>query len=253
MKISALFTLAFLAPSVAAFAPANGRAFVGTKLSATVAPNGAAPSNLPKDPTVAAVPKIAQRWRKSTKQLITLGPASSSKEMIEKLFLAGADVFRLNFSHGSQEQKLELLNLIREVEEKYSHPICVLGDLQGPKLRVGEFSKEFEMLETGQTFRLDLDEAKGDNKRVMLPHPEILAASEVGHTLLVDDGKVKLTVIKKADDSSWVDTRVDVPGKISNRKVRCFPRSCVLNPRSSPYTNPIVVTGSQHPRLCSGH
>lgn len=86
--------------------------------------------------TVAAVPKLSQRWRKSTKQVATLGPASSSKEMIETLFLAGADVFRLNFSHGSQEQKLELLNMIREVEDKYSHPIAALGDLQGPKLRV---------------------------------------------------------------------------------------------------------------------
>lgn len=89
-----------------------------------------------KETTVAAVPKVAQRWRKSTKQVVTLGPASSSKEMIEKLFLAGADVFRLNFSHGSQEQKKELLIMIREIEEKYSHPIAILGDLQGPKLRV---------------------------------------------------------------------------------------------------------------------
>jgi len=86
--------------------------------------------------TVAGVPKLAQRWRKSTKQLATLGPASSTKEMIEKLFLAGADVFRLNFSHGSQEQKKELLVMIRDIEEKYSHPIAILGDLQGPKLRV---------------------------------------------------------------------------------------------------------------------
>lgn len=86
--------------------------------------------------SVAATPKVAQRWRKRTKQLATLGPASSSLEMIETLFLAGADIFRLNFSHGSQEQKKELLMMIREVEEKYSHPIAVLGDLQGPKLRV---------------------------------------------------------------------------------------------------------------------
>ena len=93
----------------------------------------------PKETTVAAVPKVAQRWRKSTKQLITLGPASSSREMIEKLFLAGADLFRLNFSHGSQEQKKELLMTIREIEEKYAHPIGILGDLQGPKLRVGIF------------------------------------------------------------------------------------------------------------------
>jgi Pyruvate kinase, barrel domain len=89
-----------------------------------------------KDTTVAAVPIVAQRWRKKTKQLATLGPASSNREMIEKLFLAGADVFRLNFSHGSQEQKKELLMIIREIEEKYSHPIGILGDLQGPKLRV---------------------------------------------------------------------------------------------------------------------
>lgn len=68
--------------------------------------------------------------------MATLGPASQNKEMIEKLFLAGADVFRLNFSHGSQEQKKELLIMIREIEEKYSHPIAILGDLQGPKLRV---------------------------------------------------------------------------------------------------------------------
>jgi hypothetical protein len=99
-----------------------------------VFPTPAAP--MPKETTVAAVPKMAQRWRKSTKQLTTLGPASSNKEMIEKLFLAGADVFRLNFSHGSQEQKKELLMIIREIEEKYAHPIGILGDLQGPKLRV---------------------------------------------------------------------------------------------------------------------
>lgn len=92
--------------------------------------------------TVAAVPKVAQRWRKSTKQLVTLGPASSTKEMIETLFLAGADLFRLNFSHGSQEQKKELLLAIREIEEKYAHPIGILGDLQGPKLRV-RISKPF--------------------------------------------------------------------------------------------------------------
>jgi len=137
--------------------------------------------------------------------------------MIEKLFLAGADVFRLNFSHGSQEQKKELLVMIREVEEKYAHPIAVLGDLQGPKLRVGEFSNpNGEVLEQGQTFRLDLDEAKGDNKRVQLPHPEIIEASEIGHVLLVDDGKVKLTVVGKGD--GYLDCRVDVEGKISNRK-----------------------------------
>jgi len=137
--------------------------------------------------------------------------------MIEKLFLAGADVFRLNFSHGSQEQKKELLIMIREIEEKYSHPIAILGDLQGPKLRVGEFSDpNGVVLENGQLFRLDLDSALGDITRVQLPHPEIIAASEIGHELLVDDGKVKLVVDGKGD--GYLDCRVEVEGKISNRK-----------------------------------
>jgi pyruvate kinase len=185
-----------------------------TSLKSTATPSKEATS---ADTTVASIPKFAQRWRKSTKQLATLGPASSSFEMIETLFLAGADIFRLNFSHGSQEQKKELLTMIREVEEKYSHPIAVLGDLQGPKLRVGEFSNpQGEMLEKGQMFRLDLDEAQGDATRVQLPHPEIITASEVDHVLLVDDGKVKLTVVGKGD--GYLDCRVDVPGKISNRK-----------------------------------
>jgi pyruvate kinase len=111
--------------------------------ASTVAPttssssSSSSSSSMPQSSvSVAAVPKVAQRWRKSTKQVVTLGPASSSKEMIETLFLAGADVFRLNFSHGSQEQKKDLLLAIREIEEKYSHPIGILGDLQGPKLRV---------------------------------------------------------------------------------------------------------------------
>jgi hypothetical protein len=139
--------------------------------------------------------KLGQRWRKKTKQLATLGPASSTFEMIEKLFVNGADVFRLNFSHGEHAQKKELLDIIRQVEAKYEHPIAVLGDLQGPKLRVGQFANpDGEILQTGQAFRFDLDATLGTNQRVLLPHPEIIEASDVGHVLLVDDGKVKLQV-----------------------------------------------------------
>jgi Pyruvate kinase, barrel domain len=119
------------------FAPLKQQTTIPTALFSTVTtPNGMKTTTSTKTATVATAPMVAQRWRKSTKQVATLGPASSSKEMIEKLFLAGADVFRLNFSHGSQEQKKELLIFIREIEEKYSHPIAILGDLQGPKLRV---------------------------------------------------------------------------------------------------------------------
>mmetsp|Transcript_13363 Transcript_13363/g.29076 ORF Transcript_13363/g.29076 Transcript_13363/m.29076 type:complete len:578 (-) Transcript_13363:970-2703(-) len=218
MKIASICVLAmFKGESITAFAPTH-KARVTTNLAISLDPSiSSGAQAFGQDTTVAAIPKVSQRWRKSTKQLATLGPASSTLEMIETLFLAGADIFRLNFSHGSQEQKKELLTMIRQVEEKYSHPIAVLGDLQGPKLRVGEFSNpNGEILEKGQHFRLDLDEAQGDSTRVMLPHPEIIDASEVGHVLLVDDGKVKLVVVEKGD--SYLECRVDVPGKISNRK-----------------------------------
>lgn len=83
-----------------------------------------------------------KRWTKSTKQLATLGPVSCNEEMIEKLFLAGADVFRLNFSHGKHEEKAELIRIIRKLEDKYTHPIAILADLQGPKLRVDTFEHD---------------------------------------------------------------------------------------------------------------
>jgi len=162
--------------------------------------------------------KAAQRWRKKTKQLATLGPASSSFEMIEKLFLAGADVFRLNFSHGEHAQKKELLDIIRAVEQKYDHPIAILGDLQGPKLRVGTFANpDGELLQPGQTFRFDLDPTPGNNQRVQLPHPEIIEASKVGHVLLIDDGKVKVRVT--GTGPGYLDVTVEVPGKIKDKKV----------------------------------
>ena len=144
MKI--LMALSALATVATAFVPVTRRTFQShtTTPLASVATQdaygrtvmGTTSSTQQLPTTVATAPSVAQRWRKSTKQVATLGPASSNLEMIEKLFLAGADVFRLNFSHGSQEQKKELLLLIRAVEEKYSHPIGILGDLQGPKLRV---------------------------------------------------------------------------------------------------------------------
>ena len=77
-----------------------------------------------------------RRFQKSTKQLSTLGPASSTLEMIEKLFLSGTDIFRINFSHGEHSEKAKLVNFIRDIETKYEHPIAILADLQGPKLRV---------------------------------------------------------------------------------------------------------------------
>jgi pyruvate kinase len=179
---------------------------------------GVAQLTKPSAPPMASSNKLSARFRKKTKQLATLGPASSSFEMIEKLFLAGADIFRLNFSHGEHAQKKELLDIIRQVEAKYDHPIAILGDLQGPKLRVGTFdNSNGELLLAGQAFRFDLDNTPGNNQRVMLPHPEIIEASEVGHSLLIDDGKMRLTVV--GTGPGYLDCVVDVAGRIKDRKV----------------------------------
>ena len=100
--------------------------------------------------------KVGQRFRKSTKQIATLGPSSNTLEMIEKLFLAGADVFRLNFSHGEHSEKDKLVNIIRIIEKKYNHPIAILADLQGPKLRVGTFEKDKVILVDGRKLFISL-------------------------------------------------------------------------------------------------
>lgn len=183
-------------------------------------PNGNTATMDPQPLMGVASSKVEQRWRKKTKQLATLGPASSSLEMIERLFLAGADVFRLNFSHGEHDQKRKLVELIRQVEAKYDHPIAILGDLQGPKLRVGTFANpDGEYLEKGRRFVFDLNvDQPGDSTRVALPHPEIIEASEVGHVLLIDDGKVRVRVV--GTGPGYLECEVEVPGKIKDKKVR---------------------------------
>jgi pyruvate kinase len=156
------------------------------------------------------------RRHRCAKIIATLGPASSSPEVIEKLFLAGVDVFRLNFSHGSHEDHRERYNIIRELENKVGRPIGVLMDLQGPKLRIGTFQKESITLTDGQTFILDDNESPGDESRVFLPHPEIFKALQKGTEILLDDGKVRLCV--QNAKSNRIETQVTLGGPLSNRK-----------------------------------
>jgi pyruvate kinase len=156
------------------------------------------------------------RRSRRTKIIATLGPASDTPEMIARLFEAGADVFRLNLSHLPKERLKERVAVIRAVEARFNRPIGILADLQGPKLRVGSFSGDSAVLKAGQTFTFDADDASGDAKRVFLPHPEILSSLEPGHTVLIDDGKLRLRV-KEVRKGKAVAT-VEVPGKISNRK-----------------------------------
>ena len=156
-----------------------------------------------------------RRFR-NVKIVATLGPASSDYETIRALHEAGADVFRLNMSHGDHEEIRERHAIIRQVEKDLNNPVGILADLQGPKLRVGVFANEAEELENGAAFRLDLDDTPGDVTRVCLPHREIFAALEVGTTLLVNDGKIRLKVTACGPD--FADTEVIAGGTISNRK-----------------------------------
>ncbi len=156
------------------------------------------------------------RRHRHAKIIATLGPASSDPGIIERLFLAGADVFRLNFSHGTHAEHRARMDAIRAVEKKTARPIGVLMDLQGPKLRLGTFREGPVMLDTGQGFRLDLDEAPGDRTRASLPHPEVFRALKPGATLLLDDGRLRLRVESYGED--YADTEVVTGGELSDRK-----------------------------------
>ena len=153
---------------------------------------------------------------RSTRILATLGPASSSPEMIRKLAEAGADVFRLNFSHGTHADHGARFAAIRQVEKEIGRPLAVIADLQGPKLRIGTFANGPVTLTAGQTFRLDLNTTAGDATRVHMPHPEIFAALKPGRTLLLDDGKMRLRVDECAND--YANTTVLAGTRLSDRK-----------------------------------
>ncbi|HEV7264658.1 MAG TPA: pyruvate kinase [Falsiroseomonas sp.] len=179
---------------------------------------GRAPPETPKreGSTLRMAQRMPLRRRRRTKIIATLGPASSTAEVIERLFRAGADVFRLNFSHGSHADHAERIAIIRALEKRVERPIGILADVQGPKLRVGKFQGGRVQLQTGHPFRLDLMATPGDVRRVQLPHPEIIAAAGIGTTLLLDDGKLRLRVTHRRD--GHLETEVVVGGPLSDRK-----------------------------------
>jgi pyruvate kinase len=156
------------------------------------------------------------RRHRNVKIVATLGPASSDYDTIRALFEAGADVFRLNMSHGTHEDIRGRHNVIRDIERDVGRPIAILADLQGPKLRCGVFEGGSAEIEAGQPFRFDLDDAPGDATRVQLPHKEIFQALGPGSTLLVNDGKLRLTVESCGPD--FADCTVVTGGTISDRK-----------------------------------
>ncbi|WP_169544716.1 pyruvate kinase [Sneathiella aquimaris] len=165
-----------------------------------------------------------RRLRK-TKIVATLGPASSDEKTVKALHLAGADVFRLNFSHGEPHDHKSRYDIIRNLEQTEGRPIGILADLQGPKIRVGTFEDGKVLLEKGQTFRLDLDETAGNSERVCLPHKRVMSSLEKGTILLLDDGKLKLGVTEASETHAQCE--VLIGGKLSDRKGVNIPNAIV--------------------------
>jgi pyruvate kinase len=154
--------------------------------------------------------------RRNTKIIATLGPASATRELILALAEAGADVFRLNFSHGSHAEHQHRLAHVRAAEVLLNRPLAVMADLQGPKIRLGRFEQGQVTLAVGQRLFLDADPTPGNLERAPLPHPEVLAALTPGAPLLVDDGKMRFVVVEC--DESRVLVEALTAGTLSDRK-----------------------------------
>lgn len=158
----------------------------------------------------------------------TLGPASRAPETVRELAAAGADVFRVNFSHGTHEDHARTIEAVREAEAALDRPLAVLADLQGPKLRLGQFKDGRAELRAGQTFRIDLSREPGDETRIGVPHPEVFAALRDGSLILLDDGKVRLRVTAHGPD--FAETVVEAGDKLSNHKGLNLPGNAIPIP-----------------------
>ena len=156
------------------------------------------------------------RRHRRAKIVATVGPASASPEMLKRLFLAGVDTFRLNFSHGTHDDHAKVHRAIRALEVELGRPIGILQDLQGPKIRVGKIRDGKITVAAGETIRFVPSDAEGDRDAIPLPHPEIFAAIMPGDHLLIDDGRVRVAVTRLGDD--FIESKVVFGGAISNRK-----------------------------------
>jgi pyruvate kinase len=156
------------------------------------------------------------RRRRHTKILATLGPASDTPETIRALFDAGADLFRINMSHASQAVLARLHGHLRALAEDVGRPVGILADLQGPKIRLGRLPGGKRVLKEGERVRLVLEDTSDDPHDIPIPHPEIFQAIEQKHALLIDDGRVRLRLLRRADAEA--EAVVEVGGEITDRK-----------------------------------
>ena len=155
------------------------------------------------------------QFLRSTKIVATLGPSSNTENKIKKLIFAGVNVFRLNFSHGSHEDHLSTINIIRRIETKFKLQLGILADLQGPKFRIGKVEDNVK-LKVNDLFILDKEKEIGSRKRAYLGHNEIYKSIKINSIILIDDGKIKLKVLSKKKDI--LKTKVLVGGNLSSNK-----------------------------------
>ncbi len=156
------------------------------------------------------------RRRRKTKILATLGPASNTRPMMRALFDAGVDVFRINMSHTGHDMLKQMVADLRALADEVGRPIGILCDLQGPKIRLGKLCGGPRMLKEGEQIKLILGETSDKPEEVPIPHPEIFQAIKQKHALLIDDGKVRLRLLRKAD--TFAEAMVEVAGEIKDRK-----------------------------------
>src|ERR1700691_1471085 len=156
------------------------------------------------------------RRRRKTKILATLGPSSNTPEKMRELFEAGVDVFRINMSHTSHDMLRQMFADLRRLSDDVGRPIGILCDLQGPKIRLGKLTGGRRMLKEGERIKLVLGETSDRPEDIPIPHPEIFQAIKQKHALLIDDGKVRLRLLKRAD--TYADAVVVVGGEIKDRK-----------------------------------
>ena len=155
--------------------------------------------------------------RRATKLVATLGPASSDAGLLEKMIIAGVNVVRLNFSHGTAQDHIDRAQMVREAAKRAGREVAIMADLQGPKIRVGKFAEGKVMLEPGQPFVLDASRTEpGDLGGVGLDYKELPRDTRPGDVLLLNDGLIVLTV--DAVRGEAVHTTVKIGGELSNNK-----------------------------------
>lgn len=158
---------------------------------------------------------------RKTKIVCTIGPACTNEETLKKMCLAGMNVARLNFSHGTHEDHLKAINLIKKVREELMLPIAILLDTKGPEYRIGTFADGKIFLNEGDTFSFTTEDIVGDQNRVSVNYKGLPSELRIGDKILLNNGLVIFEVIGITDTS--VECRVEVGGELSNRKSMSFP------------------------------